>query len=574
MNQFVAIVKKVVPIVVLWLSLSSETIAQGFANSSYLTNYKTRLARKYMDQGNYDVAFDELDEVIYMSALMRGADPEINSGLENDQLIWKKQLRLLNIYYSLGNKLHKKTDVDLAARLYDSQLILKSFFLQREQDLTIRSRNHNNNDVAALSKRLDDQKRFYSELYFRKNSRGLNYAVQNMERTEAQLINLVRPSITMNTWNEVQGGLKKGEAAIEFIRFLDVYDGNKVKYIGLILKKGSRNPEMIRFENGVDLETKFFENYLHRIDFLKSDTLSYGHFFQPFEGNLVGIKKIYVAPDGIFNLINFATLYNPTTKRYLLEDVDIRKVLSTRDILRDKQQSIPKNRKTRVALIGNPSHLNAKGENTGYRDLPGAEKEVEMIRQLVVIQTEGECNVLTGEAATEERFFTMKMDSSDIVHFACHGSFIGDVRRNFNGEQFAPGYEKYMQGKLVLAQSYPKSAYYDGFLTALDVSTMKLLPNSLIVLSSCETGLGEVDQSEPVFGLQRAFFVAGAKTLVMSYWSVQDDLGNKFMEIFYRNLLVKKMEYRAAFRSTQLEVIKTPFFGHPKSWGAFEMVGP
>ncbi len=106
----------------------------------------------------------------------------------------------------------------------------------------------------------------------------------------------------------------------------------------------------------------------------------------------------------------------------------------------------------------------------------------------------------------------------------------------------------------------------DGLLTAEDVTGMDLLDTELVVLSACNTGLGEIRTGEGVFGLRRAFVLAGAKTLIMSLWKVPDEETRDLMEDFYRRILAG--EPRAeALRNAQLTVkARCP---HPYFWGAF-----
>jgi CHAT domain-containing protein len=110
----------------------------------------------------------------------------------------------------------------------------------------------------------------------------------------------------------------------------------------------------------------------------------------------------------------------------------------------------------------------------------------------------------------------------------------------------------------------------DGLLTAEDVSGLDLLATELVVLSACETGLGEVRTGEGVFGLQRAFILAGAKTLVMSLWSVPDEPTRELMEDFYQRVLSGRPR-AAALREAQLALrAKYP---DPYYWGAFVCLG-
>ena len=112
----------------------------------------------------------------------------------------------------------------------------------------------------------------------------------------------------------------------------------------------------------------------------------------------------------------------------------------------------------------------------------------------------------------------------------------------------------------------PPEEAEDGLLTAEDVTGLDLFATELVVLSACETGLGQVHVGEGVFGLRRAFVLAGAKTLVMSLWKVPDDQTRELMEGFYGRLLAG--EGRAeALRQAQLAMkAKYP---EPFYWGAF-----
>jgi CHAT domain-containing protein len=113
-----------------------------------------------------------------------------------------------------------------------------------------------------------------------------------------------------------------------------------------------------------------------------------------------------------------------------------------------------------------------------------------------------------------------------------------------------------------------RSADDDGVLTALEAASLDLRGTKLVVLSACETGLGEVRNGEGVFGLRRAFVVAGAETLVMSLWQVADDATKDLMGAYYARL-ARGEPRAAALREAQLGLLKDPKSAHPFFWAAF-----
>jgi CHAT domain-containing protein/tetratricopeptide (TPR) repeat protein len=177
-----------------------------------------------------------------------------------------------------------------------------------------------------------------------------------------------------------------------------------------------------------------------------------------------------------------------------------------------------------------------------------------------------------GPAAVEARL--KKAASPRVLHIATHGFFLPDLRADAGGKlRRAAAENPLLRSGLALAGANtwlaggrPPAWAEDGLLTAEDVTGLDLLGTELVVLSACETGLGEVRAGEGVFGLRRAFQLAGAQTVVMSLWKVPDDATRELMAGFYRRLL-EGLPRAEALRQAQLE-LKTRY-PDPRTWGAF-----
>jgi tetratricopeptide (TPR) repeat protein len=217
-----------------------------------------------------------------------------------------------------------------------------------------------------------------------------------------------------------------------------------------------------------------------------------------------------------------------------------------------------------------PSRLSRDLDRSQYHfaRLPGTRAEGERIGRRLSVQP-----LLTG-AALEGRLKACR--SPRILHLATHGFFLADQQRDL--DQFGrsqelldigetPGLERLsgpgmenpmLRSGLALAgantflrgAALPADAE-DGLLTAEDVAGLDLLDTELVVLSACETGLGAIHTGEGVFGLRRAFIVAGAKTLVMSLWKVPDLATAFLMDRFYENLLTRGLDRDLALREAQ-----------------------
>jgi CHAT domain-containing protein/lipopolysaccharide biosynthesis regulator YciM len=309
---------------------------------------------------------------------------------------------------------------------------------------------------------------------------------------------------------------------------------------------------------------------------------------RPLEAALGGCKWLVVSPDGELSKVPFAALRTPEG-HYLIEQMTVSYVASGRDLLRGASEDKPT---TDLLLVSNPAFDDQKvlHQPTGSEDavragdyserfepLPGTAEEARVVPTLL----SGSQQVLQGKEATESALRSAK--APKVLHLATHGFFLKDEkisppdpRSLMNG--FGPSPERGKGGLRTIAAgnehptlqvnpmvrsglalagaNYAKEvkAGDDGLLTALEVSGMNLYSTDLVVLSACETGVGDVQVGEGVYGLRRAFVLAGAKNLVMSLWAVNDKITLQQMEEFYRGYAAGKSP-AVALRAAQLKSI-------------------
>jgi CHAT domain-containing protein len=192
-------------------------------------------------------------------------------------------------------------------------------------------------------------------------------------------------------------------------------------------------------------------------------------------------------------------------------------------------------------------------------------------------------DVTDGVRASEESFKALSgKNSPAIIHLATHGFFFPDPK-NSKKDEWRAGYTVFQQSENPLMRSglalagannawngKPVEGVEDGILTAYEVSNMYLPNTQLVVLSACETGLGDIQGGEGVYGLQRAFKMAGVKNLVMSLWKVDDITSSEFMQEFYKNIFLKQ-SIQDAFAHAQT-VLKNKYRNDPYKWAAWILV--
>ena len=320
---------------------------------------------------------------------------------------------------------------------------------------------------------------------------------------------------------------------------------------------------------------------------------------RPVRALLGNAKHIFLSPDGALNLIPFAALVDENNK-YLVESYTLTYLTSGRDLLRLQVAGESKDPPTILANplynLNNAATTERLETQTAKRDaefrsldftklfyppLDGTTKESAMLAAMMP-----NARVWTDKQATEAALKGVSRPS--ILHIATHGFFFTDQPQAVTSSggrqliqeqgQAKPPASKnenpMLRSGLILAGVNQRSSggNEDGVLTAAEAASLDLFGTKLVVLSACETGLGDVHSGDGVYGLRRALVLAGSESQVMSLWKVSDDGTQELMTGYYTRL--GRGEGRTeALRQVQLGMISSDNRKHPYYWAAFIQSG-
>lgn len=395
-------------------------------------------------------------------------------------------------------------------------------------------------------------------------------------------------------YEDIRNNLEENEVVVDFTDYKS--DSGTHRYMAYVVRKEWENPLLLPLFDQHQIDSLLQAGGGHW-DRLYQPPVSDAFLqlcWEPLSKHVSSKEKVYYVPSGILHQVALESL--PVSSDSLLGDryrfirlSSAREIASKNDVkpgrkksaalygglLYDVDMAVMKMESEKYdfsksyALRGNEVH----GDSV-FRYLPMTRTEVDEIGTVLA-----GCHVdtvsYTGHTGTKESFINLNGKSPQIIHLATHGFYYtpGDA---LNVEPLS-GYKNAMKlSGLIMAggnaawtgRKLP-SGVLDGILTADDIAGLDLNGTDLVVLSACETGLGKVT-SEGLFGLQRAFKKAGARTLVMSLWKVSDWITKEFMLHFYKNLAENGWEKRKAFEDAKSSIRKT--YEEPFYWAGFVML--
>lgn len=444
----------------------------------------------------------------------------------------------------------------------------------------------------------------------------LEQRVNNLQGQLGRASVRYRTSIAQVSSDTLEGALKDNTAVVDFLAYDNA--GQAKLLAGVMIKRdGEVTYGLVDYPSRADIEKAIIDYRTYIQDDLADEDeirefgqIAHTAIWQPLENALGDIEYVYVVPDGALNILPFNALLDQD-ENYLIQTHDLHLLTSARDLLPNQYTLAQGN----FLIVAGPDYdseavvpeeeldaakqrrssamqLGIRGAGTGLRGLnfaplPGATEEGRIINEQVENSNEPSM-VFFGEDAQEQVLAEVNQPP-EILHVATHGFFLeadDNLRRRLlklqrGGEQHIPppGDNPLLRAGLAFAGVNTNARFLgdidtrnDGVLTALEVLDLDLSGTQLVVLSACETGLGEVHEGEGVYGLRRSFQEAGVAEVISSLWEVSDAGTQALMTDFYARLL-DGVPAREALRDAQLELMESPQWGYPYVWSAFMIVG-
>lgn len=577
----------------------------GDKNSTTYWSTQENLAECYTQQGSFAKA-----EALYKVLLAQKyhfldnvfpalSEQEKEAFYENSKEFFMHLQNFFVLYYPQKNA--------IAAELYNLQLATKAVLFSESNGIRERILRSPDQNLKQLYASWQEKRNYLNKVYQMPeedkqktgiNEKALEEEIKQIERTLSQKSEAFAAQNLKKrpTWQEVQKQLRPNEASVEIVRTLLLRkDRIDTVYVALIVKSTTqKQPELLLLPNGHALETSEIAYFNNSIRARRKDTRSYQAFWKPIKDKLPGITKVYFSADGVYNKLSMQALYNPETGKYLIDELKMQLLSNSKDLLlaakatskvpyqesaffgfpdynlnfkESKEVGTQKNSNLQEIALQNERFL--QGGN--ITPLPGTKVEVENIAQVFSDRKLAFRQYLEA-AASEENL--KNIHSPSILHIATHGFFMKDPESNLNRSKknqnplFRSGL-LLAGAKNVFVNKYNAQGE-DGILTAYEAMALDLQNTELVVASACETGLGEVRNGEGVYGLQRAFRIAGAKNVLMSLWKVDDQATQELMTAFYK-AWASSGSISQALEEAQAHVkAKYP---EPYYWAAFVMMG-
>ena len=596
----------------------------NYLESEKLLNESLSILRKVFVNDNYEIAetLFELGNLNKISGKYQNAEKNYNIALN----IMKNVFETQSIYLSEAEKekywnkiqvnFHKFADftINISQTQQSMELLFSNLIYSKKIILNSNIKIKNAIFNSGNQKLIADYERWIfviekiATLYIDyKNNKSLIDSLGEEANELEKIISLESSELNSKLVNnitpisKIKELINKGEYLIEI--FKSNKYSNQNSYYALILSKVTIS--LVKIGDETSLENDYYNHYIKSINQKTYDNLSYKNFWGKMEEKIENATKVYISPEGVYNKINIGSLLNTKTQKYLAEEIDIKILSNSRDIINQKTLSKSSGE---IVLIGNPkfnlddkineiSKVNNRNENKKIIDfgkikldkelistiercelseLKYAEEEINYIKKIINIKSPNtKVSIFIRENAREE--IVKSLVSPRILHIATHGKYINKaltlnsnryeaINPLFNSVLFFTGAESTIKNSLLSSQELNIE---DGILSAYEARNLNLQGTELTVISSCESALGEIKPGEGLYSMQRAFLEAGSKSVITTLWKINDQTAMEFMSIFYEKYF-ENNSIEEAFKIAQNDIISK--YDLPYYWAAFILI--
>ncbi len=576
--------------------------------------YAKNLAAAYIKKGAFDMALPLIKTASGMARIQMRGRLGIMSEEEREKYV--KQIDdIFQIFKSHIFKAPVKTINAYAGMIYDNELLLKSFVLSGDQKLRTAILNSPDTAIIALFSKWKDDKIALLKLQLRNNMKTaeLEKQINISENKLVARIPVFEQIMTETnlTWRQIQHSLKKGQMIVDFVYYRDFTDDTKAtedfRYFAVVVTKDLTFPRIVPLFNEAALNELLkplqkFDTERERINDIygdadieninaKNESL-FRLIWKPILASTKNIHEIYFIPVKKLTSISLLALHDK--HGFLIDSFNMTQLQNSNEIYFEKNRPHPDilkslQKATDVALFGGIEYDSVKtfianipdnrklDSSQFYEYLPYSKKETNDIDSLFtkihILST-----TYSGNAATEERVKSFDRNSPGILHIATHGFFseqdssrsgktFNNMFRNLSNPFLRAGL-LFAGANYTLGGGKADTGMEDGILTAEEAALLDFRNTKLLVLSACETGIGESRGSEGVFGLQRAFKISGVEYMVVSLWKISEQATSRFMVLFYQNMCDGN-SIDQSFRKAQLSMKKEY---NPYYWAGFTLV--
>lgn len=497
---------------------------------------------------------------------------------------------------------NKELQKNTLGALFDLEIVKKSLILRCSNYLNNIIKSNTDSTFNVIIDKINSLKRKIITLY---ESKSTDYDLikiyeNKVEALEKELINYSDNAFVIKTnlnikWRDIQKSLLPNQACVEFIGFNLSKHADSTVYGAIIIKAGDSIPAFITLFKEEELSKILLNNKNLILNKSRQDDLYsingngkylYDLIWRKIDNLLNPKMEIFVSSFGLLHKLNLNALrFNVTNNELALTNT--RFITSSADIVMLNKKRDVKIIKD-VYIFGGINYENIDSSkltyyiddrgvdiNSNWTYLPNTYSEGIFIDSICKVN-KIVAHFYSSTEASKSKFINVSKNGK-IIHIATHGYFLPDsliADRFLNNTQTNNTNSLLLKSGLVFSGANKsisdKIHFYNdnGIMSAYDISNLNLINTDLVVLSACETGLGDIKGSEGVYGLQRSFKIAGANKIIMTLWKIPDLQTKELMMIFYKNYF----DGKSAAEALQIAQATLSKRYSPYYWAAFKLL--